>query len=114
MGELWKSCRRVLPILLLILMAFLTFILLALRTLDAKYDGISAGLTVEETNRIMGSLFHARMIHWNDIPEAYTEHYVARAGAVVRDYRMFGIRESNIVVIYDEDGLSYLKIPCYE
>jgi len=87
---------------------------LALFTLEAKYDALSDGLTVEDTDEVMGFLFRARMINWGDIPEIYTGHYVERSGTVARDYRFLGVSSLNIVVVYDGEGLSYLHIPIYE
>lgn len=114
MGKLWQLCNLVVWGIMLFVLTYLVFMFLAIFTLEGKYDGLSNGLTVEETDRIMGFPFQARTINWDDIPEIYTGHYVARTGAIVREYKFFGISALNIVVAYDEKGRSYLKIPCYE
>jgi hypothetical protein len=87
---------------------------LALKTLEARYDDLRDGLTVEETDKIMGGLFPARKLDWDEIPEIYNGHYVERPGTVARDYRFFGIGDLSIIVVYDEKGLSYLQIPVFE
>ena len=114
MSKLWQLCILVLVGPVLLVLSYLVFMSLALHTLEAKYDALNDGLTVEQTDRIMGGLFHAPMVQWDDIPEIYTGHYVERTGSVVRDYRFFGIGGLNIIVVYDEEGLSYLHIPIYE
>lgn len=114
MKSLWKICVVLVVVCLLSVLTYLVFGVLAIFTLEGKYDSLTSGLTVEETDRIMGFPFQARTINWDDIPKIYTEHYVARTGAIVREYKFFGISALNIVVVYDENGRSYLKIPCYE
>ncbi len=114
MGKRWKLGILVLGCPATLVLAYLLFMSLALRTLEAKYDDLRDGLTIEETDRMMGGVFVARSIDWDDIPEIYTGHYVERNESVARDYRFFGVSELSIVVIYDEKGLSYLHIPVYE
>jgi len=114
MKKLWKVCVVLVVVCLLPVLTYLVFGTLAIFTLEEKYDALSDGLTVEETNEIMGFLFRARIIDWDDIPKIYTGHYVEKSGSVARDYRFFGISALSIIVVYDEEGLSYLHIPIYE
>ena len=114
MRKLWQSGLLALGGLVLLVLTYLGFMSLALHTLGAKYDGLTAGLTVEQTDRLMGGFFSAQTIQWNDIPEIYTGHYVEKPGSVVHEYRFLGMRALNIVAIYDAEGHLYLYIPCYE
>lgn len=114
MRKLGQLCVLAIGCLALLVLAYLGFGSLALLTLEAKYDGLTAGLTVEQTDRLMGGFFSAEMIEWDDIPEAYTEGYVEKPGSVVHEYKFFGISALNIVTIYDAEGHLYLYIPCYE
>lgn len=117
MVKRWRLHKLILgglALLVLPYLGFIAFLYVALHILEAKYDGLRAGLTVEETDRIVGDLFRARTMRWDEIPEIYTEGYVERTGSVVRDYGFLGLSDLNIVVIYDEEGFVYLKIPCYE
>lgn len=114
MGKLWQVCLvGVLGIAFLVLV-YLGFMLLALHTLETKYVGLDKGLTVEETDRLMGFLFRARTIDWDDIPEIFTESMDESKAGVIREYEFFGVNGLSIVVLYDREGSSYLRIPIYE
>ncbi len=95
-------------------LAYLAFMSLALFALESKYDALRDGFTIEDTDRIMGGLFRAQTIMWDDVPKIYTAHYVEKPGSAARDYTFLGASELNIIVIYDEGGRSYLHIPVYE
>ena len=100
--------------LVLFFFAYVFLVFYALNTLEAKYTGLSGGMTVEETDRFMGSRFSAQTIEWDDIPEAWSVGTEMRQGGSVRDYQLHGLGGLNIIVLYDEDGHLYSSIPCYE
>ncbi|MCF6284656.1 MAG: hypothetical protein L3K26_05665 [Candidatus Hydrogenedentes bacterium] len=110
---LWGLSLLVVTCLVLVV-AYLVFTFVALGILEARDDGLHAGLTVAETDRLMGVLFHAQTIDWADIPVIYTPHYTERSGGVIREYQFLGVDALNIVVLYDEEQRSWLSIPIYE
>lgn len=110
---LWRFSLAVLTCLVLVV-AYLVFMYVALDTLETRYDGLHAGLTIEQTDEFMGALFTAHTIDWDDIPEIYTAHYSEKPGGSVRKYQFLGIDALNIVVLFDEKQRLWLQIPCYE
>jgi hypothetical protein len=114
MKKRWKVGIVLVAIFILPVLTYLVFGGLAIFTLEAKYETLRDGMTIEETDRFMGFLFRGQMMDWDDIPKIYTGHYVQRASSVVRSYRFLGVGALSIVVVYDEKGFSYLHIPIYE
>lgn len=110
----WRIFVSILGCLVFVVIAFLVFMGLALRTLESKDSELSTGLSVEEVDRYMGRSFRSRIIRWGDIPDAYAEWYVAKNGDAIREYSFLGLSGLSIVVIFNEEGHSYSKIPVYE
>ena len=117
-GRLLERILRGLGALILACMIFvaawLSFMFVALGTLEDRYTGLRAGLTVEETDVFMGGLFQVQTKTWDDIPTIYTAGYTEKPGGTVREYQFLGLDFLNIVVLYDGKQRSWLHIPCYE
>lgn len=110
----WRILVSILACFVIVVIAFLVFMNSALRTLESKDSGLGAGLSVEEVDRYMGHSFRSQIISWGDIPDAYAEWYVARDGDLIREYSFLSLSGLSIIVIFDEEGHSYSKIPIYE